>query len=249
MKTAGKISDKQIEQAFQDAWKEFGDNKSTEFLINIAADRCKVSYRRVVNALQAVSKAASATGDVSAALAAERERAEKAEAERDEAQHLLIRCVNEGTDGFAGDDVSLEFFRGVPAECAGMKLQRDEFAALVREYAASETPEALATLERDRDRWAKRADRIERERDEARRNLSIARSDGYHDGWRDACLASPLNVDRIERETMEQCAKVAVDYARDSAGFGDIPADPFAATKRAGEHIAAAILALKDGER
>ena len=182
-------------------------------------------------------------------LLAERTRAEKAEAERDEAQHLLIRCVNEGTDGFAGDDVSLEFLRGVPAECAGMKRQRDEFAALVREYAASETPEALETLERDRDRWAKRSERAERERDEARRNLSIARSDGHHDGWRDACLASPLNVDRIKRETIEWCAKVAVDYARDSAGFGDIPADPFAATKRAGEHIAAAILAMREGER
>ena len=56
MKTTGKMSDKQIEQAFQDAWKEFGDDKSTEFLINIAADRCKVSYRRVVNALEAIYK-------------------------------------------------------------------------------------------------------------------------------------------------------------------------------------------------
>jgi hypothetical protein len=99
------------------------------------------------------------------ALTVERERAEKAEAERDEAQHLLIRCVSEGTDGFAGDAVSLEFLRSVPAECAGVKRQRDE----------------------------------------ARRNLSIARSDGHHDGYRDGCIASQHNVDRIEREIIERC--------------------------------------------
>ena len=112
---------------------------------------------------------------VASALATERKRAEKAEAERDEAQHLLVRCVNEGTDGFAGDDVSLEFLRNVPAECAGMKRQRDE----------------------------------------ALRNLSIAHSDGHHDGYRDGCLASLHDVKRIERETIERCAKVADEWATD----------------------------------
>lgn len=40
-----------IERAFQDAWEEFGDDKSTEFLISITADRMGVSYDRVVDAL------------------------------------------------------------------------------------------------------------------------------------------------------------------------------------------------------
>lgn len=41
----------QIEAAFQDAWEEFGDDKSTEFLISIVSDRMGVSYDRVVDAL------------------------------------------------------------------------------------------------------------------------------------------------------------------------------------------------------
>jgi hypothetical protein len=126
----------------------------------------------------------------------------QAEAERDEYRRLLIRCVNEGTDGFAGDAVSLEFLRGVPAECAGMKRDRDEFAALVREYAASETPEAMETMERDRDRWAKRAE-------------------------------------RIERETIERCAKVA--DARDLSIMSSTAVDASA------REIAAAIRAMREG--
>jgi hypothetical protein len=41
----------QIEQAFQDAWEEFGDDVSTEFLLSITADRCGCDYDRVVDAL------------------------------------------------------------------------------------------------------------------------------------------------------------------------------------------------------
>jgi hypothetical protein len=47
-------SDAQIEQAFQDAWAEFGDDKSTEFLIQITADLSGVDYDRVVSALAAI---------------------------------------------------------------------------------------------------------------------------------------------------------------------------------------------------
>ncbi len=40
-----------IEQAFQDAWEEFGDDKSTEFLLSITADRLGIEYIDVVDAL------------------------------------------------------------------------------------------------------------------------------------------------------------------------------------------------------
>ena len=69
--------------------------------------------------------------------------------------------------------------------------------------------EAIARAHVLHRKWAK----AEAEQNEARRNLSIARSDGHHDGWRDACLASPLNVDRIERETIERCAKMVDEIA------------------------------------
>jgi hypothetical protein len=44
--------DLKIDDAFNMAWEEFGDGKSTEFLITITADRCGVSYGRVVDALE-----------------------------------------------------------------------------------------------------------------------------------------------------------------------------------------------------
>ena len=44
----------QIEQAFQDAWEEFGDDKSTTFLISITADRMGCDYGDVVDALIAI---------------------------------------------------------------------------------------------------------------------------------------------------------------------------------------------------
>lgn len=48
-------------------------------------------------------------------------------------KELLVRCVNEGTDGGADDDVSLEFLSHVPAECAAIKKQRDEARAKLAE--------------------------------------------------------------------------------------------------------------------
>lgn len=44
-------SAKAIEQGFQDAWNEFGDDKSTEFLIGITADRMNIEYMDVVETL------------------------------------------------------------------------------------------------------------------------------------------------------------------------------------------------------
>ena len=40
-----------IVDAFHAAWDEFGDEKSTEFLIAITADRCDVGYMDVATAL------------------------------------------------------------------------------------------------------------------------------------------------------------------------------------------------------
>ena len=42
---------KEINQSFLDAWDEFGDDESTEFLITITADRCGCIYGDVVSAL------------------------------------------------------------------------------------------------------------------------------------------------------------------------------------------------------
>lgn len=47
---------RRIERAFQDAWEEFGDDVSTEFLIGITSDRCDAEYEDVVDALVAVAK-------------------------------------------------------------------------------------------------------------------------------------------------------------------------------------------------
>ena len=45
------MNTKEIEQAFMDVWDEFGDDKSTEFLISITADRLGIGYDDVVEAL------------------------------------------------------------------------------------------------------------------------------------------------------------------------------------------------------
>jgi hypothetical protein len=50
--------DVKIDNEFHAAWEEFGDDKSTEFLITITADRCGVSYGRVVDALERMAKLA-----------------------------------------------------------------------------------------------------------------------------------------------------------------------------------------------
>ena len=45
------MTTKEINQAFMDALDEFGDDKSTEFLISITADRLGIDYDDVVEAL------------------------------------------------------------------------------------------------------------------------------------------------------------------------------------------------------
>lgn len=65
--------------------------------------------------------------------------------ERDKAKALLVRCVNDGTDGGADEDVSLEFLAHAPAECAAIKQQRDALRAQVAEM--REAALALGELE------------------------------------------------------------------------------------------------------
>lgn len=48
----------EINEAFMAAWDEFGDDKSTEFLISIVADRMNVDYGRVTEALAEVHRKA-----------------------------------------------------------------------------------------------------------------------------------------------------------------------------------------------
>lgn len=45
------LTDVDIDAVFKEAWEEFGDDKSTEFLIAITADRLGISSERVVDAL------------------------------------------------------------------------------------------------------------------------------------------------------------------------------------------------------
>ena len=44
-------TDQELEAEFQSAWDEFGDEKSTEFLVAITADRMLVDSERVYDAL------------------------------------------------------------------------------------------------------------------------------------------------------------------------------------------------------
>lgn len=50
--------DLKIDDAFHVALKEFGGDKSTDFLITITAERCGVSYGRAIEALERMSKLA-----------------------------------------------------------------------------------------------------------------------------------------------------------------------------------------------
>ena len=45
------MTPKKINDAYMKAWDEFGDNKSTEFLVQITAERCKVDPSVVYDAL------------------------------------------------------------------------------------------------------------------------------------------------------------------------------------------------------
>ena len=49
--------------------------------------------------------------------------------ERDDARALLVRIVNDGTDGKCTESVSMDFLRNVPLECASIKRERDETRA------------------------------------------------------------------------------------------------------------------------
>jgi hypothetical protein len=51
------MTDEEIDEVFQAAWDEFGDEVSTEFLLSITADRCDVDYERVVDAVVSVATA------------------------------------------------------------------------------------------------------------------------------------------------------------------------------------------------
>lgn len=46
-----RMSEAEIRAAFDAAEDEFGEDKSTEFLLSITADRCGLSYEAVVDAL------------------------------------------------------------------------------------------------------------------------------------------------------------------------------------------------------
>lgn len=46
--------EKKVDRCFQDAWDEFGDEASTEFLLGITADRMGIEYGDVVDALAAI---------------------------------------------------------------------------------------------------------------------------------------------------------------------------------------------------
>ncbi len=47
---------RKINKIFLDAWEEFGDGTSTEFLLSITSDREDCDYEDVVDALAAVEK-------------------------------------------------------------------------------------------------------------------------------------------------------------------------------------------------
>lgn len=51
VETAKRKAATQVREAFDEAWEEFGDDKSTEFLISIVADRLGIDHDDVVDAL------------------------------------------------------------------------------------------------------------------------------------------------------------------------------------------------------
>jgi hypothetical protein len=90
-----------------------------------------------------------------------------------------------------------------------------------------------------------RAEKAERERDEA---IARAKTSAVLAATETGKLMKVIaGADELERETIERCAKMAEEWGIDSAGFGSVPADPFAAMRMAGESIAAAIRAMRDG--
>lgn len=57
-----KLTPQKINEAFLAVWEEFGDNKSTEFIAQVTAERLKISASRVYDALQAVAVASDGKG-------------------------------------------------------------------------------------------------------------------------------------------------------------------------------------------
>lgn len=62
-----KFAPEEINAAFLNTWREFGDNKSTEFLVQVTSERLKITPSAVYDGLEAFSRSAqppahSATG-------------------------------------------------------------------------------------------------------------------------------------------------------------------------------------------
>jgi hypothetical protein len=54
LRKAATMDPSKINDAFMAAWDEFGDDKSTEFLLSITADRLGIDYSDVVDGLAAI---------------------------------------------------------------------------------------------------------------------------------------------------------------------------------------------------
>lgn len=89
---------------------------------------------------------------------------DEALAERDELRSLLVRVINEGTDGTSNESVSMDFLRHVPSECASVKRERDE------------CEEKIEQLRRGVEYFRDKLIDTERERDEAREQASYWKS-------------------------------------------------------------------------
>ena len=58
------MTPKQLNDAFMQTWDQFGDSKSTEFLVQITAERCKVNPSVVYDALASTHSRRPAQGKV-----------------------------------------------------------------------------------------------------------------------------------------------------------------------------------------
>jgi hypothetical protein len=78
---------------------------------------------------------------------------ERLRRERDEARRIIAECINQGTDGNASADCSMEFLSHAPTECAAIKRQRDEARQLKihAEETLTGVKEHLAELKAERD--------------------------------------------------------------------------------------------------
>ena len=144
--------------------------------------------------------------DIATSLTAERQRAEKVQAELSAITAVMSRIGTEFLDPPDGGDVPLGEQIGRLID-AHEKAEREQDEAIAR----AKTSAVLAATETGK------------------------------------LMKVIAGADELERETIERCARVAEEWGIDSAGFGSVPADPFAAMRMAGESIAAAIRAMRDG--